>query len=213
MRSWLLIVLLASSVEVWSQSSSPSDSGAANAPAPDSTSSPAAKPGPPHNPNLPPPRSDRVNANDLGDEPGESSSKDAPIDLSPPADDAKSHPQSSDILMDEEGDPGNADVSEFHPWDPHKAAKDIEVGDFYFKVRKNYRAAADRYREALLCKPNDAVATFRLALSLEKMGQPDQALKEYESYLKILPRGPQAEQVQKAIQRLQGTAANAKPAN
>ena len=33
---------------------------------------------------------------------GESSSKDTPIDLSPPADDAKAHPQSSDILMDAE---------------------------------------------------------------------------------------------------------------
>jgi len=211
MRRLLLIVLLASSVELWSQSSSPSDSRPANEQAPDSTSSPAAKPAPPHNPNLSPPRSDRVNANDLSDEPGESSSKDAPIDLSPPADDAKSHPQSSDILMDVEGAPGNADVSEFHPWNPHKAAKDIEVGDFYFK-RKNYRAAADRYREALLYKENDAVATFRLALCLEKMDQPDLALKEYESYLKILPHGPQAEQAQKAIQRLQGTAANAKPA-
>ena len=42
-------------------------------------------------------------------------------------------------------------MSEFHPWNPHKAAKDIEVGDYYFK-RKNYRAAEDRYREALFYK-------------------------------------------------------------
>jgi len=114
--------------------------------------------------------------------------------------------------MDEGGTPGNADVSEFRPWNPHKAAKDIEVGDFYFKERKNYPAAAARYREALLYKPNDAVATFRLGLCLEKMDQPDEALKEYESYLKILPHGPQAEQAQKAIQRLRGTATNANPA-
>lgn len=114
--------------------------------------------------------------------------------------------------MDVEGAPGNGAVSEFHPWNPHKAAKDIEVGDYYFKERKNYRAAADRYREALLYKENDAVATFRLAVCLEKLGQPDEARKEYESYLKILPHGPQAEEAQKAIQRLQGTAANAKPA-
>src|SRR6266699_5256339 len=86
-------------------------------------------------------------------------------------------------------------------------AKDVEVGDFYFK-RKNYRAAADRYREALFYKDNDAVATFRLAVCLEKMDQPDEARKEYESYLKILPHGPQAEEAQKAIDRLKGTAAN-----
>jgi len=109
--------------------------------------------------------------------------------------------------MDVEG--GN-DAGQVHPWNPHKAAKNIEVGDYYFKERKNYRAAADRYREALLYKENDAVATFRLALCLEKMDQPNEALKEYESYLKILPSGPQAEQAQKAIQRLKAPAANAK---
>jgi len=97
------------------------------------------------------------------------------------------------------------------PWNPHKAAKDVEVGDFYFK-RKNYRAAEDRYREALLYKDNDAMATFRLAICLEKMDQPDQALKEFESYVKILPHGPQAEDARKAIERLKGSAASTKAA-
>ena len=210
MRSLLFIALLACSLGIQAQNSAPSSPAPANPQAPDSAT-PASKPATPRNPNLAPPRSDRVNASDLGDEPGESSSKDSQIDLSPPEDDAKTHPQSSEILMDMEGAPGNGEVSEFHPWNPHKAAKDIEVGDFYFK-RKNYRAAADRYREALFYKDNDAVATFRLAESLGKMGQPDEARKEYENYLKILPHGPQGEEAQKAIQRLQGTAANTKPA-
>src|SRR5271169_269079 len=108
MRSWLLIVvlhsvLLSCTVAMWAQSSNPNSSAPANSQTPDSPSPPAAKPSQPHNPNLTPPRSDRVNANDLSDEPGESSSKDEPIDLSPPVDDAKAHPQSSDILMDAEG--------------------------------------------------------------------------------------------------------------
>jgi tetratricopeptide (TPR) repeat protein len=210
MRSCFLIVLLLGSVAMWAQSSAPANSAPANSQTPDSTSSAAAKPAPPRNPTLTPPRSDRVSANELGDEPGVSSSKDEPIDLSPPADDDKAHPQSSDILTDE-GAPGGADVSEFHPWNPHKAAKDIEVGDFYFK-RKNYRAAEDRYREALLYKENDATATFHLAVCLEKLNQPDEASKEYESYLKILPHGPDAEKAEKAVQRLKGTAANATPA-
>jgi tetratricopeptide (TPR) repeat protein len=150
-----------------------------------------------------------VNAGALGG--GESSSKNTLIDLSPPADDAKVHPQSSEILKDAEPASGNGDVNEFHPWNPHKAAKDVEVGDFYFK-RKNYRAAEDRYREALLYKDNDAIATFRLAICLEKMDQPDQALKEFESYVKILPHGPQAEDARKAIERLKGSAASTKAA-
>src|SRR6059058_4482209 len=49
-------------------------------------------------------------------------------------------------------------------------AKDVEVGDFYFK-RKNYRAAADRYQEALIYKPNDALVNFRAAQCLEKLKQ------------------------------------------
>jgi tetratricopeptide (TPR) repeat protein len=149
-----------------------------------------------------------VNADAL--DAGESSSKDAPVDLSPPADDVKAHPKSSDALMNAEGPSGNPDVSEFHPWDPHKAAKDIEVGDFYFK-RKNYVAAEDRYREALYYKDNDAMATYRLAVCLEKLNRPDEAQAEYESYLKILPYGPEAEKAQKAIEHLKASAVSARP--
>jgi len=102
---------------------------------------------------------------------------------------------------------GNA-ITEFHTWDPHKAAKDVEIGDFYFR-RKNYRAAEDRYREALRYKDNDAVATIRLAESLEKLGEFDDATAEYESYLRILPHGPQAEEARKGIERLKPPAAKA----
>jgi len=107
------------------------------------------------------------------------------------------------------GLPGAGDVAEFHPWDPHKAAKDVEIGDFYFK-RKNYRAAEDRYREALYYKNNDAMATYRLAVCLEKLGLPNDARTVYENYLKILPHGPEAPEAEKAIARL---SAPAKPAN
>jgi tetratricopeptide (TPR) repeat protein len=208
MRGIFIVLMFAASLAVWAQDSNPSTP-PANSQTPDSTSS-SSKPATTRIPNLAPPRSDRVNAEALGDEPGESSSKDTQIDLSPPEDDAKAHPQSSEVLMDAEAASGNADISEFHPWNPHKAAKDVEVGDYYFK-RKNYRGAEDRYREALFYKDNDAVATFRLAVCLEKMDQPDEARKEFESYLKILPHGPQAEQARKAIDRLKASAASATP--
>lgn len=135
----------------------------------------------------------------MGDEPGESSSKDTIIDLSPPDEDLKAHPGTAN---DRTSEAGSGDVDEFHPWNPHKAAKDIEVGDFYFK-RKNYVAAESRYREALKYKDNDALATFRLATCLQKMNRPEEAREEYENYLKILPEGAEAEQARKAIQRLE----------
>jgi tetratricopeptide (TPR) repeat protein len=156
-----------------------------------------------------PPRSDRVQADDLGPGTGESSSKDTQVDLSPPADDAKTHPQSSVAVADAEATVLSGGVGEFHTWDPHKAAKSVEVGDFYFK-RKNYRAAEDRYREALRFKDNDAVATLRLAVCLEKLGIFDDARAEYESYLKILPHGPEAVEAQKALDRLKAQTAGTK---
>lgn len=161
-------------------------------------------------PDLSPPRSDRVRADDLPTGTGQSSSKDTQVDLAPPEDDAKAHPQSATAVAEiKAGIAGSDGVTEFHTWDPHKAAKSVEVGDFYFK-RKNYRAAEDRYREALRYKDNDAIATIRLAISLEKLGAFDDAAAEYESYLRILPHGPQAEEARKAIERLKPRASAAK---
>jgi tetratricopeptide (TPR) repeat protein len=191
-----------------SNSSSPTGSSQSSTQAPDSGA--PAKPAAPHTPNLAPPRSDRVDADSLPAD-GDSSSKDSQIDLSPPANDDKAHPNSPGILMDE----GSGSVGEIHAWDPHKASKDVEVGDFYFK-RGNFRAAEDRYREALLFKPNDAIATFRLAESLEKLDRPAEAREGYESYLKMLPDGPEAKKAKKALDRLnensKSPSANAKPA-
>src|SRR5690348_1822614 len=55
----------------------------------------------------------------------ESSSKDTRIDLAPPKDDAKNHPNSTTIITDPDDTTTASDVEEMHAWDPHKAAKDI----------------------------------------------------------------------------------------
>ncbi len=194
---FLALAILGLSVAVWGQQGSSADHNSPAPGQPNSTQSTAS------GSSLAPPRSDRVQADDLGSEMGESSSKDTQIDLSPPADDSKTHPKSSAAVTEAEiGVPGGASgITEFHTWDPHKAAKSIEVGDFYFR-RKNYRAAEGRYRDALQYKDNDAVATIRLAVCLEKLGVLDDARLEYENYLKIMPHGPESAQAQKAIDRL-----------
>lgn len=129
-----------------------------------------------------------------------SSSKDTGVDISPPKDDAAKHPYSR-VAVEGEDAAAPSDVQEFHPWDPHRAIKDIEVGDFYLK-RKNYRAAEDRYREALVYKPGDAMAQLRLGQTLEKLGQLDEARQNYEGYLKILPDGPLAKEAHQGLERL-----------
>ncbi len=123
----------------------------------------------------------------------ESSSRDTKIDLSPPPGDVKDHPESS---IEPEGD-----VQEFHNYDPHRAEKNVEIGDYYFKL-SNYAAAESRYREALEYKPNDAVATFRLATALEHEGKNSAARESYQKYLQVLPAGPYARESNAAVQRL-----------
>ncbi|HZD31131.1 MAG TPA: tetratricopeptide repeat protein [Candidatus Angelobacter sp.] len=129
-----------------------------------------------------PPRSDVVGLD-------ESSSKQTEIDVSAPKGDEK-HPGVSD-----------EELGEFHPWDPHKAAKCVEVGDYYLK-QGNTRAAISRYQEALEWKPRDAEATYKLAVVLEKTGDLNGALTNYQAYLKILPDGPYAAKSREGVARI-----------
>jgi tetratricopeptide (TPR) repeat protein len=151
--------------------------------------------------NQAPPRSDQSREAEVG----ESSSRDTRVDLSPPRDDVKNHPNSGVVDTDPEAEP-SPDVQELHPWNPYRAMKDDEVGEYYFK-RKSYRAALARYQDALVWKEKDAVANFRMAQCYEKLDQPDQAIPHYQEYLKILPEGPFAKDAQKALQKLKAAEA------
>jgi tetratricopeptide (TPR) repeat protein len=137
---------------------------------------------PPQDNRKAPPRSDKI-------APDESSSKQTEIDVTPPSGDEK-HPGAED-----------SEVGEFHPWDPHKAMKCIEVGDWYYK-QGNYRAAISRYQEALDWKPKDADATYKLGEVQEKNGDFTSALGNYQAYLKLLPKGPYAAKAQQGIDRV-----------
>jgi tetratricopeptide (TPR) repeat protein len=122
---------------------------------------------------------------------GESSSRDSQIDFS-----GASQPN----LPAPSGNDG--DEKTFRPWDPHRAAKDVEVGEYYLKL-KNYRAALERFNDALLYKPNDAESTFGLAVTQEKLDLFAKARQNYSKYLEILPAGPKAKEAQEALKRLE----------
>jgi tetratricopeptide (TPR) repeat protein len=202
---YLLLVLTVSLAGAAQESGKPAKLPPANQPPPRSAQAPAPVPAPIQDQELP---------TESG---GSSSSKDTPVDLSAPKDDEKNHPDSSTALHEAEDAAGLYEgdeiggIQEFKPWNPHKAEKDVEVGDFYFK-RKNYRAALDRYREALYYKNNDAIATFRLAVCQEKLGDSGEARKAYAAYLKILPHGPVAEEARQALDRLKSSSAASGPA-
>src|SRR5260370_33667319 len=85
---------------------------------------------------------------------GESSSRDSQVDFA-------NQPKPKDPVT------GGPDAR-YYPFDPHKAAKDVEGGKYYYG-RRHYPAALDRFREALLYKPSDAEATYGVAQTLEQM--------------------------------------------
>jgi tetratricopeptide (TPR) repeat protein len=155
--------------------------------------------------NQPSPQSDQQKSRERSAEAGESSSRDTRIDVSPPKDDAKDHPNKKLVpptsLPNPEDMTDMTGVQEMHPWNPYRAAKDDEVGDFYFK-QGNYKGALARFQDALVYKDNDAVANFKMAECYQKLGQPEEAIPHYQAYLKILPDGPLSKQAKKALKKL-----------
>ena len=132
--------------------------------------------------------------NGPADNTNDSSSKATKIPLTPP-------PGEPGLNLNEGAPaPGIAGQPKYE-WNPHLADHEVEVGDFYFK-RKNYDAAIERYREALRWQDNHAIATFRLATALERVGQYSEARRNYQAYLRILPNGQYAKESEKALQRL-----------
>ena len=118
---------------------------------------------------------------------GESSSRDSAIDL-------EARPEKEEAKTAE-------DPSVLKPWDPHKAAKDVEVGQYYLKL-KNYRAALERFNHALTYKPDDAEATYGLAVTQEKLDLLSLADQNYHKYLELLPNGPKSKESAEAIKRI-----------
>lgn len=119
---------------------------------------------------------------------GESSSRDTQIDL-------------GNRSAKEEPAPAKEDESVLKPWDPHKAAKDVEVGQWYLKL-KNYRAALERFNSALTYKPDDAEAIYGLAITQEKLDLLSLADQNYRKYLGILPNGPRSKDAEEALKRI-----------
>ena len=119
---------------------------------------------------------------------GDSSSKDSQIDLN-------ARP------LAPAGGSKTAEDPNSYPYDPHRAEKDVEVGNYYLK-QKNYRAALDRFHDALLYKPNDADAIYGLAVTQERLDLTDQAYKSYSKYVEVLPHGPMVKEAQEAMKRL-----------
>ena len=100
-----------------------------------------------------------------------------------------------------------------YSFNPLQASKEFKVGEFYWK-KKNYRAAAGRYQEAVKWNPNYAEAYWKLALAEEKLAEKETqetqkqmkieaARKAFQKYLDLEPDGKRAKTARQHLARLE----------
>jgi tetratricopeptide (TPR) repeat protein len=94
-------------------------------------------------------------------------------------------------------------------WDPQRAEKDIEVGQYYMK-KGDVDAAIDRFQDATVAKPGYAVPFKYLGEAQEKKGLKKPAAKSYQRYLDLYPKAEDAEKIRKRIEKLYKEAAKEK---
>ena len=86
-------------------------------------------------------------------------------------------------------------------WDPLRAEKDLEVGQYYMK-KGDVDAAIDRFQDATLAKPGYAIPFRFLGEAQEKKGLRKQAVKSYQRYLDLYPHAEDGGKVRKKIDKL-----------
>jgi tetratricopeptide (TPR) repeat protein len=87
-------------------------------------------------------------------------------------------------------------------WDPLRAEKDIEVGQYYLR-KGDTDAAIDRFQDATTAKPGYAIPFRYLGEAQEKKGLKKPAIKSYQRYLDLAPRADDADKIRKKIEKLQ----------
>jgi tetratricopeptide (TPR) repeat protein len=86
-------------------------------------------------------------------------------------------------------------------WDPLRAEKDLEVGQYYMR-KGDLDAAIDRFQDATTAKPGYAIPFRYLAEAQEKKGLKKQAIKSYQRYLDLFPHAEDGDKIKKKLERL-----------
>jgi tetratricopeptide (TPR) repeat protein len=86
-------------------------------------------------------------------------------------------------------------------WDPLRAEKDMQVGQYYMH-KGDVDAAIDRFEDATTAKPGYALPFRLLGEAQEKKGLKRQAIKSYTRYLDLYPKAEDKDKVQKKIDKL-----------
>ena len=84
---------------------------------------------------------------------------------------------------------------------PLEADKNVATGVFYFN-KKNYHAAANRYKEAICWDPSKSEAFLKLGEVEEKLHNRDEARDAYQKYLALAPEAKNATEIKKRLAKL-----------
>jgi len=99
-------------------------------------------------------------------------------------------------------DPTDEQVQETLPDpDPLKAREHVEIGDFYYR-RDNYKAAAERYREAVTYNPKWPEAYEKLIWALEKQKAFLEAIEVCQQFVESNHSSAEVERFQKWGEKL-----------
>jgi hypothetical protein len=86
--------------------------------------------------------------------------------------------------------------------DDERVDEDLSVAKFYMND-ENYQGAYLRAKDAVNIQPEFSAAHFALAEILQKMKKKDEAVAEFQTYLKLDPEGEKAKAAKKALAELQ----------
>jgi tetratricopeptide (TPR) repeat protein len=86
-------------------------------------------------------------------------------------------------------------------WDPLRAEKDLEVGQYYMR-KGDVDAAIDRFQDATTAKPGYAIPFRFLGEAQEKRGLKKEAIKSYSRYLDLFPHAADGDKIRKKIDKL-----------
>jgi tetratricopeptide (TPR) repeat protein len=119
----------------------------------------------------------------------------------PPPPDKPADPADKPTPPKTNADNATQNAPEQPKWDPLRAEKDMQVGEYYMH-KGDLDAAIDRFEDATVAKPGYAVPFRFLGEAQEKKGLKKQAIKSYQRYLDLYPKAEDKDKIQKKIEKL-----------
>jgi hypothetical protein len=151
---------------------------------------PAARPAVPVNPKFPFP--------DEAESSSSSSSSSAPSEPSP-------EPTPEKPALADKGSSGSTRSQRRHLPKvedlDHRESEDLEISRYYVTTG-NFLAAYNRAKDAVNTIPDDPLAHFAVAEAAARLNKRDEAIAEYQAYLKLDPEGEKVKQSQRALATL-----------